>query len=367
MLFRNIEDFEDDLIGENNKINLKGIDESKFNIIIDQTNQSGILTGVDSKGELTFPTCDTIKLPKGSTAEIQDRTGIKISCDEVKGMPYNKISCMDGNNLTECCGKEVCSKEGGCYQIQYNQKTKEFKCVGGTPSKLSLFGCDSNKGCIAATNMANAMSQDTCVNLCKNYKKCDNKNLVTIYSTTNSNEYYDFDTQFPNNPCNLKDNTVEIRSSPQCHPIGKNPCGERYYNVIKPKVCDLVKRNANGCNDVDNGLNPTGSQQPLKDGDSCDINSIYNIPFGVNVTAYGNPCTNFDPLCWLGVGPCAGNGMNHCCSGSFANEQDMCPMEGNCGSVGNPQNFDHDNTGDLKETSCSMSFRLGPQNQHACD
>ena len=366
MLFRNIEDFEDDLIGENNKINLKGIDESKFNIIIDQTNQSGILTEVNAQGQLTFPTCDTIKLPKGSTAEIQGRTGIKISCDEVKGMPYNKISCMDGGNLTECCGKEVCSKEGGCYQIQYNQKTNEFKCAGGTPSKLSLFGCDSNKGCIAATNMANAMSQDTCVNLCKKYKKCDNKNLVTIHSTTNSNEYYDFDTQFPNNPCNLKNTTVEIRSSPHCHPVGKNPCGERDYNVIKPEVCDLVKRNANGCNDVEHGLNPSGST-PLKNDSYCDINSIYNIPFGVDVTAYGNPCTNFDPLCWAGVGPCGGHGNNHCCSGSFANEKDMCPMGGKCGSQGNPQKFDHYNTGNLKHTSCSMSFRLGPQNQHACD
>jgi len=352
MLFRNIEDFEDDLIGENNKINLKGIDESKFNIIIDQTNQSGILTEVNSKGELTFPTCDTIKLPKGSTAEIQDRTGIKISCDEVKGMPYNKISCMDGGNLTECCGKEVCSKEGGCYQIQYNQKTNEFKCVGGTPSKLSLFGCDSNKGCIAATNMANAMSQDTCVNLCKKYKKCDNKNLVDVYSTTNSPYFYDYSTVFPNNPCNLKSDTVQLKGSVHCDPISYPAC-VKVQNVINPKVCDLVKRNANGCNDVDHGLNPDGYSNPLKNGDNCDIHSINNIPFGVDVTAYGAPRVSFNPFDW--------------CAGIFVNEKDMCPMGGKCGSQGNPQNFDHDNTGDLKETSCSMSFRLGPQNQHACD
>jgi len=367
MLFRNIEDFEDDLIGENNKINLKGIDESKFNIIIDQTNQSGILTQVNAQGELTFPTCGSINLPKGSTSEIQDRTGIKISCDEVKGMPYNKISCMDGGNLTECCGKEVCSKEGGCYQIQYNKKTNEFKCVGGTPSKLSLFGCDSNKGCIAATNMANAMSQDTCINLCKKYRKCDNKNLVTVHSTTPSNEYYDYNasTSFENNPCNLKNNTVQIKANEHCSPYNPHTC-IKVQNVINPKVCDLVKRNSNGCNDVDHGLNPDGLG-PMKNGVNCDLHSINNIPVGVNVTAYGNPCSNFDPLCWAGVGPCDGDGTNHCCSGSFDNEKDMCPMTGKCGSQGNPQKLDHDNTGNLKQTSCSMSFRLGPQNQHACD
>ena len=351
MLFRNIEDFEDDLLGKKNKINLKGIDDTKFNIIIDQTNQSGILTGVDKQGNLNFPTCETIKLPIGSTAEIQGRTGIKISCHEVKGVPYKKILCKDGNNLTNCCGNEVCSKDGGCYQIQYNKKTKEFKCVGGPPSKVSLFGCDSNKGCIAATNMANAMSQDTCVNLCKKYKKCDNKNLVTIYSTTNSNEYYDFDTQFPNNPCNLKDSTIQIKANEHCDPQNPNVC-IKVQNVINPKVCDLVKRNSNGCNDVDHGLNTNGLY-PMKSASNCDLHSINNIPFGVNVTAYGAPRVSFNPFDW--------------CGGIFVNEKDMCPMGGKCGSQGNPQNFDHDNTGDLKETSCSMSFRLGPQNQHACD
>ena len=365
MLFRNIEDFEDDLIGEKNKINLKGIDKSTFNIIVDQTNKSGILTGIGSNGELNFPTCDTIKLPKGSTAEIKDRPGIKISCDEVQGMPYNKISCMDGDSLTECCGKEVCSKDGGCYQIQYNKETSQFNCVGGTPSELDgLIGCDSNNGCIAATDMENAMSQKTCVNLCQKYKKCDNKNLVTVYSTTNSDEFYDYK-DYPNNPCNLKNETVQLKGSVYCSPEQPDYCIKK-QNVINPKVCDLVNRNKNGCNDVDHGLNPNGLL-PLKNGVNCDIHSINNIPFGVDVTAYGEPCTNIDPLCWAGVGPCGGHGNNHCCSGSFANEKDMCPMGGNCGSHENPQYFNHNNTGSLEETSCSMSFRLGTQNQHACD
>lgn len=352
MLFRNIEDFEDDLIGENNKINLKGIDDTKFNIIIDQTNQSGILTGVDPQGKLNFPTCDTIKLPKGSTAEIQGRTGIKISCEDVQGMPYRKILCKDGSNLTNCCGNEVCSEDGGCYQIQYNQKTHKFKCAGGKPSKLSnFFGCDSNKGCIAATNTANAMSQDTCVNLCKKYKKCDNKNLVTIYSTTNSNEYYDFDTQFPNNPCNLKDEKVEIKGNPYCNPINPHHCIHE-QNVINPKVCDLVKRNSRGCNDVDHGLNTNG-KFPMKNGSFCDLHSINNIPFGVSVTSYGPPKVSYYPWDW--------------CDGSFVKEKHMCPMKGRCGSQGNPQKFDYNNTGNLKETSCSLSFKLGPQNKDACD
>uniref|UniRef100_A0A6C0LHV2 Uncharacterized protein n=1 Tax=viral metagenome TaxID=1070528 RepID=A0A6C0LHV2_9ZZZZ len=352
MLFRNIEDFEDDLLGEKNKINLKGIDDTKFNIIIDQTNKSGILTGLDPQGKVDFPTCGTIKLPKGSTAEIQGRTGIKISCDEVKGMPYNKISCMDGENLAECCGKDVCSEKGGCYQIQYNQKTTEFKCVGGTPSKLSnFFGCDSNDGCIAATNLNNAMSQDTCIDLCKKYKKCDNKNLVTFHSTTSSNEYYDYNTSFPNNPCNLKNNTVQIKSKGDCNPDIPGIC-IKVPNVIYPKVCDLVKRNSNGCNDVNNGLNPDGST-PMKSGGDCDLNSINNIPFGVNVTAYGPPRVNYVPFDW--------------CVGNFVDEKDMCPMKGNCGSQGNPQYFNYNNTGDLKETSCSLSFKLDPQNQLACD
>lgn len=343
MLFRNIEDFED---------NLKGIDESTFNIIVDQTNKSGILIGINPQGEVNFPSCGTIKLDKPSTAEIKDRPGIKISCDEVKGMPYNKISCWDGNNLTNCCGNEVCSQDGGCYQIQYNQKTNEFKCVGGPPSKISsLFECDSNNGCIAATDMKNAMSQDICTNLCKKYKKCDNKNLVTVHSTTNSNQYYDFDTKFSNNPCNLKNNTVQIKANEHCSPYNPNTC-IKVQNVINPKVCDLVKRNSNGCNDVDHGLNPDGLS-PMKNGNYCDLHSINNIPFGVNVTAYGPPRVNYNPFDW--------------CAGIFADEKDMCPMTGKCGSQGNPQNFDHDNTGNLKETSCSMSFRLGPQNQHACD
>ena len=98
----------------------------------------------------------------------------------------------------------------------------------------------------------------------------------------------------------------------------------KYYNKINPKVCDLVKRNENGCNDVDRGFNHN-SNYPLKNDFYCDIYSINNIPFGVDVTAYGNPCTNFNPLCWMGQGPCGGN----CCSGEFAeHEKDMCPMGG---------------------------------------
>ena len=51
----------------------------------------------------------------------------------------------------------------------------------------------------------------------------------------------------------------------------------------------------------------------------------------------------------------------------FVDEKDMCPMKGRCGSTGNIQYFNHDNTGNLTETSRSMSFKLGPKNQHVCD
>ena len=369
MLFRNIEDFEDDLIGKNSKMNLKGIDDHKFNIIIDQTNSSGILTAVGPDGNISFPTCESINLPTGATAEINERTGIKISCDNVHDaagheLPYKKISCKDGDNLAPCCGTQVCNENGGCYQIQYNASLREFNCADTKPSSISgLFGC-SNNGCTVATEKQNAMSQETCTQLCKKYKKCENQNLVTVYSSTNSDTFYDFDTQFPNNPCNLKDKTVQIKSKDRCYAVGGDPCGQVLPNIITENVCDLVKKPGDGCVDVDRGLNPDGSF-PLKNGSNCDIDAIDNIPAGVNVTAYGYPCTNFNPGCgWLRAGPCDGQ----CCSGEFAkHERDMCPQHGHCGSVGTPQFFDYNDTGKLKINSCSMSFRLGPQNPNACD
>ena len=359
MLFRNIEDFDDDLIGKNNKNNknnLKGLDPNTINIFIDQTNKSGIITEIDSDGNFIFPTCGTLHLDNGATANIQNRSGVEISCAPVPGKKYYKILCKDGIYSTNCCGDKVCSEDGGCYQIKYDDSTKEFTCEDEKPSGYNLFSCDFKEGCIITSDMENAMTQKECIKSCKKYKKCQFGKLVDTHSTVKKNIYYDYDddTLFPNNPCDLKDQTVVIKSKNHCN-VSAPGCAE-HINVIKPKVCDLIKNNVNGCNDVNRGLNTTG-RYPMKGGtggSECMLGEIDSIPFGVKGTAYGAPRINFNPF-------------GDWCAGVFAeHEKDMCPMKGNCGSQGQPQDFDYYNKGKLKGTFCSLGFKLGPQNQDAC-